>query len=427
MDVNLPILKLREYQLPLWRHIQDGGLRAFSLWHRRAGKDITLWNLMIYKAFERKGIYYYMLPTLTQARKIIWDGITNDGMRFIDYVPKEVLFNKNNAEMKLELTNGSIIQLVGTDYVDSIRGTNPIGCVFSEYAFQNPMAWEVIKPILKVNGGWACFNTTPNGKNHAWELFEMAKDNDSWFTEALTIDKTGVLSKKDIEEERNEGMTEEMIQQEYFVSFSVGALGSYYASFVEEARKAGRICTVPNEPNLKVDVYFDLGRSDATVMIFTQKVGNEIRILDVYSNTGEGVSHYLKVLDGKGYRINTLYLPHDATFSKMESDKTIEEQFREGGYRTEIVEKLGVQHGIQQVRKLFPRFWFDKDKTKDLIKALENYHAEYNSKLKVFKDKPLHDWSSDFSDCLRYLAVSHKNSTYRPKFIDSGFNRYSAI
>jgi len=391
------------------------------------GKDITLFNLMIYKAFERRGIYYYMLPTLTQAKKIIWDGVTNDGMKFLEYAPPSIIANKNNTELKLELTNGSIIQLIGTDYYDSVRGTNPVGCVFSEYAFQNPMAWEVVKPILKVNGGWAVFNSTPNGKNHAWELFTMAEENENWFTEKLAITDTGVLTEKDMEEERKEGMSEEMIQQEYYVSWDIGTLGSYYANHVNEARDDGRICNVPIEKNVVVDVYFDLGRSDSTVMIFVQSIGKEIRIVDCYENNGEGVDHYLGELDNKDFRIGRLFLPHDATYRKMESNKTIEEQFREGGFQTEIIEKIGIQHGIQQVRKIFPRLWFDKEKTFPLVKALENYHAEYDEKRRTFKNTPNHDWSSHFSDGMRYLGIGFREKIIRPKFADTGFDPFAAI
>ena len=116
---------------------------------------------MVKKAIEKIGVYFYFLPTYTQAKKIIWDGIDNNGFKFLDHIPEKITKNKNGQEMKIELINGSIIQLIGTDNYDAIRGTNPIGCVFSEYAFQNPMAWEVVKPILKLNGGWAIFNTTP--------------------------------------------------------------------------------------------------------------------------------------------------------------------------------------------------------------------------------------------------------------------------
>jgi hypothetical protein len=288
--------------------------------------------------------------------------------------------NKNASELKLILKNGSIIQLIGTDHYDSVRGTNPRGCVFSEYAFQNPMAWEVVKPILKVNKGWAVFNTTPNGKNDAYDIYNIALESPDWFCERLTIEDTGVLNEKDMNEERAEGMTEEMIQQEYYCSFDIGALGSYYAGHVNQAREEGRVTFVPTEPNIKVDCWFDLGRNDATAIIFTQTVGKEIRIIDYLEASGKGVDYYLKELDSRKYRYNRLNLPHDATHKRMESNKTIEEQFKEGGYQTNIVDKLEINNGIMAARKLFPRVWFDKGKAHQLVRCLESYHKEWDEK-----------------------------------------------
>ena len=397
----------RSYQEPLMSFIEEGGKRAFCLWHRRSGKDLTLWNLVISEAMERVGIYYYLLPTFTQAKKIIWDGITNDGLKFLDCIPPELLKSKNGSEMKLELVNGSIIQLIGTDNYDSIRGTNPVGCVFSEYAFQNPMAWEVVKPILKVNGGWAIFNTTPNGKNHAHKMFKMAKKSDDWFCEKLSIEDTGILTEKDMEEEREEGMLDEMIRQEYYCDFTVGTLGAYYAKLMTKAEEDGRVCFVPAEPNIPVHTVLDLGRNDSTSIIFTQWIGREIRIVDFYENNGEDVGHYCKILDEKEYRYGTMYLPHDAAAKRLESKKTIQEQFEEGGFRTEIVEKLEIKDGIQAARRIFPKVWFDKTKTKQLIESLENYHKQWDEVKKVFLEHPCHDWSSHAADAFRYTAVAY--------------------
>ena len=333
MIIKIPF-KPREYQKPLIEAIDSGRYkRAIACWHRRAGKDIALWNLIVKKALTEKGLYYYFLPTFTQSKKIIWDGINNDGFKFIDYCPKEATESRNGTELKITLKNGSIIQLIGTDTYDSIRGTNPRGCVFSEHAFQNPMAWEVVKPILKVNGGWAVFNSTPNGKNHFYEMFEMAKNNDSWFTEKLTIKDTGVLTEKDMQEEREDGMEEDMIQQEYYVSFDVGAKGSYYALLVEEARKQNRICDLPVEKHIQVDIFQDIGRNDSYSMGFMQKVGDEIRFIDFYEDNGKEVAKYIEYVLEMGYHIGYVYLPHDSKQKRVEAKNSVWEQWEEAGFR----------------------------------------------------------------------------------------------
>ncbi len=158
----------RPYQLPILRALDSGIKRAVAVWHRRAGKEKTFINYVAKAAFTRVGTYYYLFPTYAQARKVLWDGRDREGFPFMAHFPKEVVKKQNDSEMRLELINGSAVQLIGTDNIDSIVGTNPVGCVFSEYAVQDPRAWDYIRPILRENGGWAIFDYTPRGKNHGF-------------------------------------------------------------------------------------------------------------------------------------------------------------------------------------------------------------------------------------------------------------------
>jgi hypothetical protein len=386
--------------------IDKGKKRAICIYHRRAGKDVTLWNILIKKAVEKVGVYYYLLPTYAQAKRIIWDGITNDGMKFIDYIPKEIISSKNGTELKIVLINGSVIQLIGTDNYDSIRGTNPVGCVFSEYAFQNPMAWDVVKPILKLNGGWAVFNTTPQGENHAYDMFEMAKSNDNWFTELLNINDTKLLNLDDIQAERREGMPEEMIQQEYYCSFGAGLIGAYYANHLNEARDAGRICSFPVEQAVDVHTVWDLGVNDTTAIWFFQRVGKEIRIVDCFEDSGEGLGYYLEELKKRNYSYGTHYFPHDLKVREFTHGKSREDVLRNDyGIRNyEVLPKLSIMDGINAVRKILPYCWFNDTKTKDGLRALKAYQKEYDEKHKVYRNRPLHNWASNYADSFRYLS-----------------------
>ena len=148
-----------------------GYKRAVCVWHRRAGKDKTLINLVVKKAHERVGCYYYYFPTGTKGRQTIWDGIDKDSFPFLEHIPKEIIRKKNDQEMKIVFKNGSIFQIIGTDRTEVV-GPNPVGCVFSEYALQDPRAWNYVRPILSENEGWAVFNSTPRGMNHLYQLFE---------------------------------------------------------------------------------------------------------------------------------------------------------------------------------------------------------------------------------------------------------------
>ncbi len=127
-----------------------------------SGKDIVAFNFCIRQCIQKPQVIYYIFPTYAQAKKVIWDSITNDGMRFLDYIPSELIETTNSQEMKVRFKNGSLLQLVGSDAYDALLGSNPQGIVFSEYALQDPRAYQFLRPILVANGGWALFESTPS-------------------------------------------------------------------------------------------------------------------------------------------------------------------------------------------------------------------------------------------------------------------------
>jgi hypothetical protein len=219
IEINLPHkFEPREYQLPLMEAIDNGYKRLIYVAHRRAGKDKTIWNITIKEAFKRVGTYYYILPTYSQAKKVIWDSIDKDGFKMMNHLPDKLIRNKNETEMQIELVNGSIIQLVGSDNVDRIVGTNPIGVVFSEYSICKPEVWNFLRPILAENGGWAIFNFTPRGMNHAYTLLQMAKESPDWWVGIYPVSVTKALTPQALSLERKE-MPRATYEQEYECKF----------------------------------------------------------------------------------------------------------------------------------------------------------------------------------------------------------------
>ena len=224
MELTIPHqFKPRAYQVNLLSALDNGTKRAIIVWNRRSGKDKVCFNFMIRQAVKKVGTYFYFLPTYKLAKKVIWDNIDNDGFRMLDHIPKELIKSTNATELKIELINGSIIQLIGADeFKEGGVGTNPIGVVFSEYSITSPEAWKYVSPIIAVNGGWAIFNFTPRGMNHAFNLLQQYKDNNKWFTEILTNNETQVLKGDALEEERNNN-PQDFFEQEYYCKFVEGA------------------------------------------------------------------------------------------------------------------------------------------------------------------------------------------------------------
>ncbi len=351
-----------------------------------------------------------MFPTYAQAKKVLWDGRDREGFPFMGHFPKEIVKGKNETELRLELVNGSAVQLIGTDNIDSVLGTNPVGCVFSEYAVQDPKAWDYIRPILRENGGWAVFDYTPRGKNHGYQLYQMARSNPEWFAEILTVDQTQAISASDIDKERREGMSEELIAQEFFCSFEGVLVGSYYGKQLQLAESEGRIGRVPFESGVGVETWWDLGIGDATSIFFTQSIGREIRVIDYYEASGEGLSHYAKKLQEKPYVYSAHHAPHDIEVRELGTGRSRKEVAQSLGIVFQVVPNLAIDDGIEAARSILSRCYFDRERCLRGLDALASYHKAYDDKLKDWRSYPQHDWSSHAADAFRYLAVGHKTT-----------------
>lgn len=412
----------RRYQLPLLRYMESGGLedgqgkRAAVVWHRRSGKDTCAANWTAIAAMRRVGTYWHMLPEHKQARKAVWERLGKDGTRLIDQVwPEPLRARIRNNEMILDLVNGSSWQVLGSDNYNANVGANPVGVVFSEWSLTDPNAWEYIRPILRENNGWAMFIYTPRGKNHGWKLLESARANpDEWFHQVLTTRDTGVISDTDIEMDRRSGMSRELIDQEYFCSFEAPNTGSYYGRLLEEAAKDGRITRVPYDPNLAVHTWWDLGVNNHTSIWFSQSTNFEHRLIDHYEGSGEGLSHYAKVLTEKPYAYGGHHFPHDVQVKELGTGKSRVETLAELGITAQIVPNLPLEDGIEAVRGIIPICAFDAEKCGYGLECLMSYHRKWDDKKRAFATHPDHDWSSDSSDSFRYFAVgSNQTRQYR--------------
>jgi len=407
----------RNYQVIPFNDIQKGIKRIGLCWHRRSGKDKTCWNLVISEACRQVGTYFYVFPLLNQARKAIWQARGKDGIKFLDHIPPALIDGEpKDTEMMVKLWNGSIIQLLGSDNADAYRGTNPIGVVFSEFAFTDPKVWNMFRPILAENGGFAVFNSTPAGKNHYYDLKQKTEGNPRWHWTTLTVDETfnengaPVVTQEMIDEDRDSGMEEEFLQQEYYCSFTGSMIGSYFGRLVEEAEREGRIgLSIQYDPILPVYTAWDIGTRDSTVIWFYQKKNRGIYFIDYFEDSGEGVEHYIKHLYQQKYTYAKNYTPHDMKkrdFATGKSAITVAETLTGKANFFTVVPVAEVETGIQAVRSIFPRCFFNSIKCRRGIDALKDYHKKWDAERKIFSTKPDHSWSSHAADGFRIFATS---------------------
>lgn len=422
----------RTYQVPLWDAIENGTKRAVAVWHRRAGKDITAFNITVKQALlNRVGLYWHLLPTYEMGRKIVWNGMTGEGQKFLDYWPPELIKRKRDDSMLLELNNGSIWQVVGSDDPNRLVGSNPVGVVFSEYSLQNPQAWEYVRPILAENKGWAIFIYTARGRNHGYDILQHAKKSDRWFGEILTVEDTSklllnekhepildkdknftmvpVISQDAIDEDRSAGMAEEIILQEYWCSFDAPLTGAYYGDQMRAALEENRITKVDWEERLPVNTWWDLGIGDHNSIWFVQELGKEVRLIDYVEGTGKSLEEWIKVCKEKPYIYGTHLGPHDLAIREYTTGKSRWQAALDLGFRFEIVPKGSLEDGINEVRRELRHCYFDEVKCQLGIEALRQYRQEFDAKLNMYREKPVHDWSSHGSDAFRTGVMGRRN------------------
>lgn len=438
----------RDYQIPALREIEKAikgksEKRYFYLiWHRRSGKDKSCIADPIPRRLIRSPVLIkYVYPTLVMGRDNMWDGIGKDGFRYINHIPENIRTSQpNNTRMSIRVRNNtdtsSIFQIAGTNKPDTLRGGNPEMFIFSEWADHDPYAWDVAEPILRENNGIAIFNTTPKGDNHARALMEAFKNHPKWFIQTLTVDDTGIFTRQQMEDIRNDVIrrfeangrskeeAEAYIMQEYYCSFDAPVIGSYYGAALIKAERENRITTVPYNQAFPVHTAWDLGMDDSTTIWFYQEIGSQILFIDYYENSGEGLNHYIQYCKDKPYIYGNHYAPHDIEVRELGTGKSRYEVAKSLGLVFKPVNKMSIDDGINAVRTMLSRCYFDDQKCNRGIMALKNYKKDWDEKNMVFRNYPLHNWASHGADALRTKATAKDYvAPYRPQS-QGGVNPY---
>lgn len=426
MEIALPNnWRPRPYQLPLWKYLESGGTLAYEIAHRRWGKDdVALHWAAMAANVVRVGTYWHMLPEASQARKAVWDAVNpHTGKRRIDEAfPKELRVSTRDNDMMIRFQSGSTWQVVGSDNYDSLVGSPPIGVVLSEWALAKPQAWAYLRPILKENGGWAAFITTPRGKNHAHKMLQGLQKNPDAFVEISSADKTSVFSAEALEAERQAYIDDyghsiggTLFEQEYMCSFDAAIIGSIFAKEVKFAEEQGRIKDVPYDPKKLVYTSWDLGEGDATSCWFYQFDGIRVRYIDYYECNRQKTSHYLAMLKGKGYDYATHYLPHDSEHNHMDADKTVAGQFRANGFRVGVIKQTPKKLQIAAGSNRLAISEFDKTRCEPGLEGLRNYRWNFNKVLDETTNTPVHDWASHPADGFMCGALGVDEEMKQPK------------
>ena len=385
--------------------------------HRRFGKTVMGVNHLQKGAVTCKlprPRFAYIGPTYRMSKQIAWD--------YVQYYARPIPgIGVNQSELRVDYPNSGRVSLFGSDNPDGLRGIYLDGGVLDEFGLHPPKTFtEVVSPTLVDRGGWALFSGTPNGKNQFYEIAEhakaeMAAGNPQWFFAEFKASQTGLLDPQYLASARSV-MTEDEYQQEFECSFTAAVKGAIYTKELSAAREQGRIGLVPYDPILPVDTDWDLGVGDSTAIWFSQTLrSGEVRLIDYYEASGEGLPHYAQMLSQRGYVYGQHWAPHDIQVRELASGRSRLETAASLGIKFQMAPNVSLEDGIHAVRLFLPRCWFHEEKCKAGIEALQHYRRDYNSRINEFKATPVHDWASHGSDAFRYLAVRHKQGTVQAK------------
>lgn len=417
-----------EHQKDLFRAFFSGQYRYYCVnWHRRAGKDSCFFQLAWLVASLEKGTYLYTLPKIAQAKNIVLEGTDLKGNKWIDSIPKHLIKSINLSERKIHFANGSILAITGADSIlDSQLGSNLRGIFMSEYQRSAAQSWDYLRPIVLRSGGFAAFNFTSFGKNHAYHLLKNNEENPDWYCQTLTVDDTKdhsgnpIFSPEQIQGERDSGMDEDLIQQEYYCDFNIQVKGTYFAEQMQLARSEGRIVKdLQIYPNLPVHTSWDLGSRDTNSVWFFQVIGTgqnqQFRYFYEHSSNYQDIDYFIKLMYSireqfgfNGYGTN--FMPHDVKQSEWSTGKSRRTALMQKGINVSVVPMMRVIERVQVARSMLGKCWFKEDTCKNGILALEASRCKYDDTLKAFSSDEVHDWASHASAAFQYGQVGWAES-----------------
>lgn len=403
---------------------------ALTVAHRRCGKTVARVNKLIRGAAtctKSEPRFGYLAPYSVQAKDIAWNYLKHYSLPIMQVVG-EFRSKKNESELSVTFPhNGAQVRLYGAENIDRMRGLYFDGIVCDESQDIAPTAMtSVILPCLADREGWLDLSGTPKGYgNLLGQSYKRALDDDEWFVQMLKASMTGIIKPEELARlKRN--MPSNEYEQEFECSFDAAITGAYYAKELENAQFDGRITSVPYDKSYRVHTWWDLGMHDYTVIWFIQVVGREIRVIDYYESSGQGLDHYARVLDEKKYLYGKHWAPHDIMVREMGTGKTRFETAGELGIPFEVAPNIPVKDGIDAARMILGRCWFDKRKTEAGVDAMRQHREKFDDKRQLSLG-PLHDWTSHAADAFRIgtVGLEEKSLQARKDDIDEilGINR----
>lgn len=406
---------LRAYQKRVLKAF-DNGIRYIVLcWSRRAGKSLFAWTLLIREAVSKPGTYWYCFDNYATAYNDIWIAMTSKGVKFLDMIPPDMVVRMNSTKMEIELTNGSVIKLVGINKADKLVGAGLNGVVFDEFAVLNPASIEFITAMLGETGGWRVMISTPRGKNHFYEEAQFAKAHPEFafysnmscaMPEVAQYMSPGFLAQERLKIISKYG-NDALYQQEYMTSWVSPNSGSVFGALAKIMKDEGRVQMMTLDPDKPCYAGWDLGNADYTSIVLFQVDEHGFPLLfDHIENRNEDVTWYIGEMIERGWKVHTHFLPHDAAHRKGARNESYKAALeKEGVSNTVVLKKPNrISDKLNFLRQVFAGMKID-ERLDRIVMCLDKLEYEWNEKMHIWSSTPTHVGGySDTVDSLCYMA-----------------------
>lgn len=451
-DIDIPYsYKPYDWQIPTIIAFKKG-LEIWATIHRRGGKDLlSFCQFLLPEAFKHPGTYQYIWPLLKQGRDTFWEGKDEEGQDIMTtYIPQQMILHKDNADMKLTVASmggTSLIQIFGTNkgqYI-SLRGKPSNGAIFTEFAYQDPRGDEVISPMIRKTKGWRVYNSNPNGNNHYKTRYYLAKNNPDCHTILATVEDTydhngnRLVTEADIQKERDDGKTEDFINQEYYCSFNQGIEGTYLGKQLQIATNEGRMLSLAYDETVPIHTAWDLGVGDFMAIIFYQLIGNWVHVFDYLEATGYSFVYYAQRLkdrkENKGYYYGNHYAPFDIENREMGSLDNKQtralsrfEKAEKVGIEFEVVDQTNFENSVDNARAIMRRCKFNTDSkgVRLLISHLEQWGRKWNDISQEYTDWEARNVHKHAGAAFRYMSTVIMEETHTADYDDEYDDDYKA-
>jgi len=331
--------------------------------------------------------------------QLLADTIERMGLESFYEIQKTQILGKNGSRFFFSGLKSNVTK------IKSIEGIDVVWCEEAESITNS--SWDTLIPTIRKPGSeiWISFNPLSEF-DATYQRYVVNPPADSYIVKVNWSDNPWFPDVLEKERRHMEATNPDLYQHVWEGNPFADKSGSYYAKYIN----LKQIVKVPIEKGLLVHTAWDLGVSDSTAIWLFQIVGRELRFVQYYENSGEGLQHYVQWLHEWRVEHGAVFghhiAPHDIRVRELGSGQSRLETARGLGIEFQIAPSLPLVDGIEATRNLLPNAWFDEDRCAQGLRLLRHYRKEWDDTRQAYKAKPVHDASSHAADAMRYCAIS---------------------